>query len=435
MVLAAVLAGAIPCAGAETVRLVAGPLVGAPLAREVGLWLRLDGPAEVVAEAYPEADPGRRVRSAAVATDGADGWTVRLALGPLQPGTRYRYRIVANGTPLALPGQPGFSTAPDWRDRAPPPDATFAVLGTHAAPDPQYDPPYRPAGAGFELLTLVSAARPDFVLWVGGQAPLRPGDDDSAMARRERITQSRQGPEIAGLLASTGHLGVLAPADFGPPAAGAWWPAGADARAAHRRAWPLSASFAPEAATVHGIFRWADAAFFVVDGSSARRDHRNPARRARLGTEQLDWLLEALERTPATFRFVVAGQPLLAPVDEPSHWHHAREEQQAFIEALTQREIAGVILLAGGPAGEATRAVRARGYDLHEFVAGPSTARPDPAGSGLNYFRIPATQVSGRHALLVSLRGPEDDRKVVVTSVGADGTTHWTSELSARQLR
>lgn len=421
---------------AETpVKRVAGPVVGAPLAREAGIWLRLDGPAEVVLESFPEAHPERVTRSSPVAADPIDGWSVRLIAGPLQPGTRHRYRILANGTELALPGTASFVTAPDWRERQPPPDATFMVLGSHAAPDPHFDQPYRPAGGGFELFSRVAAANPDFLLWVGSQAHLRPGDWDSALAHRERITQARQTPELAALLAGTGNLAVLAPGDFGPPGAGAWWPAADAARAAHRRAWPLPASFPPDSAQVRGLFRWSDAVFLFIDVASSRNDHRTPARRTLLGPEQVAWLLDALEQTPATFRFIVSGAPLLAPVDEPGFGYHAREERQALIDGIGNRELPGVILLAGGPAGEATRSVRARGYDLHEFVAGPSTARPAPPPPGLNYFRMPGTLVQGRHALRVSIHGPEDDRRATVSSVAADGTHHWSIDLAARQLR
>ena len=422
-------------ASASPPALLAGPVVGAPTPREVRLWVRLDGPGEVRVEAFPFGQTNATVTSPAVAADPADGWSATVTLGPLLPGTRYGYRLQVNGAPVPLSGRPGFSTAPDWRDRRPPPDATFVVLGAHAVPDPTFDLPYRPAGEGFQIFPFVAATDPAFVLWTGGHAHLRPGDLDSVTGLRERLTQSRREPALATLLAGAPQLAVLAPADFGPPGAGAWWPAGSAARAAYRDAWPRPATWDDHAPTAHGLYRWSDAAFFLLDASSARRSDRPAARGEHFGQAQLDWLLEALERTPATFRFIVAGEPLLSPVESPTHWYEAKEERQRFLDALTARAIPGVIVLAGGAVGEATKAVRARGYDLFEFVAGPSTARPSAEPAGLNYFRLPGTLITERHALLISLRGPEDDRKTVITALAPDGTTFWTMEVAASQLQ
>ena len=68
----------------------------------------------------------------------ADKTVEKYSVGPLSAGKKYE--VEASGVKTS------FKTKPDFVDRTPPPDFTFALLGENYDNDPEFDPPFRTPG-------------------------------------------------------------------------------------------------------------------------------------------------------------------------------------------------------------------------------------------------------------------------------------------------
>ena len=112
--LAGVLAlGAAPLGGqGQTVDVgpVLGPLLGHADDTSALVWMRVGRPGEFTLEVEPESGgaPRRLTRTATAQDDFCLHWQV----GGLEPDTRYRYRVLQGGAPLAADSGQRFRTAP-----------------------------------------------------------------------------------------------------------------------------------------------------------------------------------------------------------------------------------------------------------------------------------------------------------------------------------
>ncbi len=383
-------------------------MVGSVDMREAKVWLQTDTPAEVTLRWYPEGQEHSE-RSRTVQTQGFPATTVTAELGPLTPGTTYHYKLALDGEPLALPYATTFTTAPDFRERFPPPEATFAIMGGHYVNERAYDPLNRIPGGGYEIFETVLAQSPDLVFWLGNTAHLREADWGSRSGIFARYDRARQAEQLQPLLAGAAHQAVWSTYDYGQPGTGARAMAQPWAQEAFQTYWANRFNHSDGRQGITSSARWSDVEMFLLDDRSYRDlTSSAPAQRVIYGQEQLTWLLDNLSRSKARFKLVMSGSSLISPAEAPNNFTEAPGEQERFYRALMNRKIEGLFFVSGGkPFGELTKRVRSGGYDLWEATVGPTTARPLSATAELNYFRVPGSATRQRHFLLIEVTGPE----------------------------
>jgi alkaline phosphatase D len=178
-------------------------------------------------------------------------------------------------------------------------------------------------------------------------------------------------------------------------------------RQALREYWPI----ATQANDPHRLYRsiryGADLELFILDTRQYRSRDSDPdgPGKTMLGPAQLQWLLEGLVRSTATWKLVATSTPLSIPKggrgalgydgwsagsDGPGFEH----ERQVIVEAIVRQKIKNVVFIAGD-----VHYVQANAYDpdqdgvvdFHEFVVGPLSARPGretPATEALHPTRL-----------------------------------------------
>ena len=100
----------------------AGPMIGAVQLREAKIWLQTTAPAQVFIEYTDSARSAPPRRTAPILTKAEEAHTAVFTLAPLEPGTRYYYKIFLNGKLLPIADTLTFRTLPLWRWRGAPPD-------------------------------------------------------------------------------------------------------------------------------------------------------------------------------------------------------------------------------------------------------------------------------------------------------------------------
>lgn len=387
--LAAVLAACAGFAAAEAAevktswtgyaRVLHGPMIGAVAPDSVRLWTRLSGPNDVQIEYGPAATPDDLHRTAPRRAAKADDYTVVNELADLQPGTRYRYRVLVDGAPDMNLGPRGFfsvQTAP-----APGAPASFSVAFGSCARVERY--PVQP------VWSAIRALAPDAMLWLGDNVYADTLDPD-IMA--ECYQRQRGLPELQEFIRTVPQLAIWDDHDFGLNDSDRRSPAREDALRVFRRYWANPAYGLPDTPGVFFQFHYGGVDFFLLDN----RYHRDPIHagapepRSALGAAQKDWLKRQLRGSRAPFKVLVSGQPWSDEKGGGESWQSFAEERAELFAFLREEGIGGVVLLSGDnhvaelnchPESERG------GYDLFEISASPLAQ--EPAASWLNYRTIP----------------------------------------------
>ena len=402
--------------------------------REAKIWIQTEDPS-LVRVAYSVAgNEANTVWSTPVETDPFNGHTATVTLDQIEPGLRYSYRVELNGT---LATETATFTSPEnYYDKTPPPDFSIAVGGAHYVMEDGFEPPYQIIGGGYGIFDTIAQSDAKLMIWAGDTAHLRVSDWNTKSGFLKRYSKARSIPELAPLLASTPQYGVWGAHDFGAPNSSRDTATRALAEGSFKAFWPRPL----EVAHLEGIatqFRYADADFFVLDARSYRNDTPDSKSRVEiLGKPQIAWLRQALIQSTATFKIIVAGAPILNPVDSRENLSFAESEHTEFLQMLRDEKISGLFFLSGGkPYGELTRLVHANSYNLYDLTLGPMTASPSDEQDELNFFRMPGSSTFERHFALIDIKGPEEDRMLTIRVMSVEGQELWNRTIPARDLQ
>lgn len=421
--------------GAEA-QVQAGPMVGYAEMREATLWVQTTGSALVQFAYWPEGQPDQRATTPSTLTQQENAYTATLVAGGLMPGTTYAYELLLDGKPVPLSYTTTFSTPPDYKDRTPPPDFTVALGGGNYVNDRPFDPPNRIPGESYHILLAIMAKNPAFMIWLGNNIYLREADWGSRSGMLERYRHNRAQPELQPLMASVPGMATWSSHDFGPPGADRNFLGRKQAQEAFRLYWPNPDYGLTEDLGLACSARWGDAEFFILDDRSFRDlTALSDERKQILGQAQVNWLLQSLRKSTATFKVIVMGSPFLNPVENPEHFSAAKAERDKLLQQITWSETGGLFFVSGGKDfGELTKMVRASASDVYELTVGPLTGRPATDTGELNYFRVPGTTVFDRQFATLRFHGSEDARQLTVTVFNADGDQQWTRTFNRADM-
>ena len=391
-----------------------GTAVGDVTSHSAELWLRTDGPREIQVE-WASVDAWKKI-SAMASVQSAASRTPRVVTGPetdftrtisldrLSPQTRYRYYILMSdpgpGTApsrqrAAAEGE--FSTLPKSDTSAP---VTFAWSGDVGGQDR-----CRQGEAGYPIFDTIRRQKPDFFLFLGDtiyadnvcpSPPNDPGANFIATTLSEYRAKHHYQRGAAALRRLLDTVPVYVTWDdhevknnFSGPSE-AQMPAG---RQALREYWPIRSDVSDPNRLYRSIRYGSDLEIFLLDTRQYRSKNAEPDGPAKtmLGAAQLQWLLEEMPASTATWKVIVTSVPLSVPkgggLAVPGHdgWAGGTDgtgferERQVIVDAIVQKRVANVVFLAGD-----IHWVQANRYDpnqdgvvdFHEFVSGPLSASP-----------------------------------------------------------
>ena len=442
-----------------------GIAVGDVSATSALLWVRTNGPVTVQVEwATPTlwkkvSQLGTAIapvsRTAELVATADTDYTLSIPLPELAPATRYRYHVlIRRGGETQNPGNPRLAargeltTLPDAGTSAPVTFAWSADLGGQGR--------CRQGAGGYPIFDVMQSKQLDFFLFLGDTIysdsvcpapPNEPGADFVATTLEEyraRHRYQRGAASLRGLLETVPVYVTWDDHEVRNDFAGPFddrMPAG---RRALREYWPI-ASPADDPHRLYRSVRYgADLELFILDTRQYRSrdaDTDGPAK-TMLGSEQVQWLIEGLIRSSATWKIIATSVPLSVPKGGAGYsdgWAAGpnapgfERERQVLVDAIVQRRMKNVMFLGGD-----VHYVQANAYDpdrdgiidFHEFVAGPLSARPGretPANDTLHPTRL--LNEGGYHNFgLVRITKTSCE----VTVVDDTGTTRFTHRMTAR---
>ncbi len=423
-------------AGAQSEYLQSGPMVGYSTMREVLLWAQTNRPAEVRFIYYDTEAPQRRYSTATVRTVADRAYTAKLVADSVQPGRRYAYELYLDGQRVERPYPLRFQTPVLWQWRTDPPPFRLVIGSCNYVIDPPYDRPGDPYGGNYEIFTRIFEQRPDVMLWLGDNAYLREADWNSRTGILYRYTHTRSLPELQPLLASTHHYAIWDDHDFGPDNSDRSYGRKGTTLEAFELFWGNPCSGADGRPGIACSFGWSDVEFFLLDNRYYRSPNdRVTGERTMLGREQLEWLIDALVDSQATFKIIAIGSQVLNPQPASENYSKYPEERAVLLEAIGRERIEGVLFLTGDRhRTELSRLDRPGTYPLYDLTVSPLTA--DLASEiEENELRIAGTLLVERNFAILDFQGPPDDRRMTIRVVDKDGQERWTRTIPANDLR
>lgn len=407
-----------------------GPMLGYSEMLETLIWVQTTKEAEVYAIYYEQGSRKYARNTNKVITNKAEVFTARLIADSVEPGKRYEYTIYINNKPVQFAYPTVFQTQPIWKWRGNPPNFSLLTGSCAYINQTEHDRPGRPYGGDYRIFSSMNTHQADFMLWLGDNIYLREPDWNSWTGIAARNTHTRSVAELQPFLASTHHYAIWDDHDFGPNDSDKSFFNKDQTLKAFELFWGNPTYGTAEMKGAITSFQWGDADFFLLDNrwyrdpNNIRKDNKTL-----LGKVQLEWLLDNLSSSTATFKMVALGNQFLsdAAVFELYSNNGFDAERQIIIDFIHEHNIKNVVFVTGDVHFTELSAIKRNNkpsiYDLtfSTLTAGVNTR----GGSWNNSYRIPGTVVTERNFGKISFIGESGKRKLIVECYNTDNELKW----------
>jgi alkaline phosphatase D len=295
----------------------------------------------------------------------------------------------------------------------------------------------------------IGAYRPDALMLIGDNnyMPNRPEAYETdletvsfVMPRYHRFL--RDTPGLRSLLATTPTYGIWDDHDYGPDNSDRTFRWRELTLELFKRYYPNPSAGLPGVPGIFTKVQVADAEFFLLDDRYYRDPNDAPDRKTMFGEAQLEWLRNSLASSPATFKIIVNGSSML--VDRHGsgeYWANFGSERDQFLEWLFDKEITGVLFVAGDwHVGTLSRLHRPEdSYPLYELLTSNSAVRlaPESPEYGQGHYRFHqfvGPEYLGFNFGLIALGGDQGARTISLKIIDSLGEPRISLTLKESDL-
>ena len=415
-----------------------GPMVGYSTMQEVLLWVQTEERANVHFEYYEIDTPKVKFSTDKIETEKKNGYVAKLIADQVIPGKKYKYEVYINNYKIERNYAMEFQTQELWKWRTDPPDVKFIVGSCSYINEPKFDRPGKPYGSNFEIFKSINKKNPDFMLWLGDNTYLREPDWNSRTGFIKRYSHTRAFPELQPLLASTHHYATWDDHDYGPNNSdGSFW-LKETASEIFKLFWGNPNYDVTGKGGITGFFQWSDLDFFLLDNRYHRTANNNlTGNRQMLGKDQIDWLINALSFSQASFKFVAVGGQVISNGAVYENYATYPDERKYLLDKIREAKIEGVIFLDGDrhhtilSKMQETKNV----YPLYDLTCSSLTAGVNNDNEPYNSFKLEETFVNVNNFGMLNVTGPTNDRELTIQIFDKDGKELWIKSIKANDLK
>ena len=416
-----------------------GPMLGYSEMKETLIWIQTEKSSKVEIKYWQKDNKSNSpIKSTdPVQTQKQDNFITKIITDQVEMGKKYSYEVWIDGKKMNFDYPLEFQTQALWQYRTDPPNFTFAVGSCNYINDENYDRPGRPYGGADEIYQSIYQQKPDFMIWGGDNFYYREPDWNTKTGMIHRNDHTRGQKSVQALLANTHHYAIWDDHDYGPNDADRSFVLKNTALELFKLYWGnLNYVFPQEAIT--GQFQWSDTEFFLMDDRwfKAPNDLKDPAKDY-FGQKQLNWLLDALTTSRASFKIVVNGGQIINPAKIFENMSNYEQERNQLLKEIQNRNIPGVVFLSGDRHTSSFWKLERPGtYPLYDLTVSPLTAgTATPHKLDLNEQLVPGTMTQERAFATVSVSGPLKDRALTITLRNVKGDVLWKEELKSNLLK
>ncbi|MCB0790946.1 MAG: alkaline phosphatase family protein [Flavobacteriales bacterium] len=409
-----------------------GPMPGYVDHFAAHIWLQCHQTCSAHLEYWPTTRPDSILKTGEIVSDPEKANAMTFTLDRLEPGMEYTYAVVVDDKPIDLGTPLKFTTRDLWKYRKDPPDLVVATGSCAYINETAYDRPGTPYGDGYGIFDAIAASRPDLMIWLGDNMYLREPDWGTWQGYMHRYTHLRSLPELQTLLHGTQHYAIWDDHDYGPNDADATWVHAPMAREAFALFWPNPTYGAPGVPGITTAFNCSDVDFFLLDDRSFRIPSEMVTMRpTMLGQAQVDWLVQALRYSDATWKVVALGSEFLSTAAVFENYATFADERRELIERIDKEGIRGVVFITGDRHfAELSELDLPDGRWILDLTSSPLTSGPYH-GNETNDLRVPGTYYDKRNFALLKFTGRSGSRRLTFEVHATNGELIWSRTYDA----
>ena len=418
-----------------------GPMVGYIEMKEALIWLQTTQKATVKIDYFTLDNPKEIFTSENYVSEKENGFTNHILLDKLQPGKKYKYSVYVDKKMIALPYETTFTSKKLWLWREDAPNFTVALGSCSYVNEPELDRPGKGYGSGYGIFQSITAKNPDIMIWTGDNTYLREADWDSKTGIYHRHSHTRAVKEMQPLLAKTQNFAIWDDHDFGPNNSDRSFYNKYITQKAFKDFWG-NKSYGMHPSQQEGVystFSWGDAQFFLMDNRFFKSpNERITGAKTILGKEQLEWLIDALAGSKASFKIIIIGGQVLNSVADFENYSNYKEEKELLLKEILDNKIRGVAFISGDRHfSELSMLNRESTYPLYDWTVSPLTsgAASEKALKENNTNRVADSFFAQNSFGLIDFTGNAENRQMKLTLFDKDGKELWNKIILKKDLR
>ena len=418
-----------------------GPMVGYCEMKEAMIWLQTEKPAKVFIEYFPVDATSQVFKSETHLTENENGYICHVILDKLEPGKKYNYSVFIDNKKLVLSYETSFSSKKLWQWRENAPDFTIALGSCSYVSEESLDRPGKPYGSNYFIFESIAKKNPDIMLWGGDNIYLREADWDSQTGIYHRYSHSRKIKEMQPLLAKTQNFAIWDDHDFGPNDSDRSYYHKYVTQQAFKDFWAnkFYGTNSNQKEGVFSCFNWGDAEVFLLDNRFFKSPNDRITReKVLLGTEQVQWLIDALASSKASFKIIVVGGQVLNTEAVFENYENYKTEKEQLLTEIAANKIKGVTFISGDRHfSELSMLRRANTYALYDWTVSPLTSghgNIEKIAKEENKNRVEGSLFAQHVFGTLSFSGIQETRQMKLTLFDNKGNELWNKVILKKEL-
>tara|TARA_B100000700_G_scaffold216102_1_gene237560 strand:+ start:1133 stop:2452 length:1320 start_codon:yes stop_codon:yes gene_type:complete len=415
----------------------AGPMVGYSQKSEVALWIQTKKSSNVKFIYWEINNSDKIFETDEITTSKISGFTATLIADRVKPGTVYHYQPVIDNRKVKFDYKLEFQTQEHWEYRKPAPDFLFAMGSCAYTNEKDKDRPGKSYGGDYFIYSNILDKNPDFMIWLGDNVYFRE-PDASRTGVYHRYSHDRALPELQPLLGSVHHYAIWDDHDYGPNNSDRSFIYKDITLQAFKEFWANPSYGIENNGGITTQFMWSDVEFFLLDNRFFRSpQNRQHTYKEILGKEQLEWLIDALTSSQATFKIIAIGGQVLNSEKIYENYINWEDEHSVLLDLIEKEKIEGVVFISGDRHfSEVSKMPRYDSYPLHDFTVSPLTSGYcDICEGEKNRYRIKDSAVFQRNFATIKVHGPYKNRILEYTIFNNKGESLWNYQIHEDDLK
>jgi alkaline phosphatase D len=411
-------------ASAQTPLLKSGPMPGYSTQTEVTIWVQTVVSSKVQIKCWRKIEPEIIFNSSPEITWAERGFTAKLKIDQLQPGSKYNYELFINDNKVFFNYPLEFQTNSH--------DSAFdfkIALGSCAV--------HSRDTSITHIYESIASKKPDLMLWLGDNIYLDELHWDSIGNIMKEYTANRSLSQMQPLLAATHHYAIWDDHDYGPDNSDSCFYNKKISREAFKNFW-ANPSFGINGCGITTSFRWNDVDFFLMDDRYNRApDKQKSKAKSYLGPDQVNWLINSLRNSKARFKIIVIGNQVINKMPfEKENYSSYKLERKSLFRQIKDSRIEGILFISGDRHfSEISKLKRKGTYPLYDLTVSPLTSGPVTTRFNFNTHRVRESLISKRNFAILEFYGSGSGRSMKINYFDTQGALLYTNIINADCLK
>ena len=350
----------------------------------------------------------------------------KIVLSSLQPGAHYTFFLESKSFHTKIYE---FTTQELWQWRKDAPDFSIAFGSCTYVNDTEFDRPGKAYGQSDSIFNIISTMKPSAMIWGGDNIYLREGDFETQANMEARYLKARQVPSIQKLLSTCPQYAVWDDHDFGPNDSHSSFQYKKESLAAFKEMWGNSNyGFSKnENNCITGKVTLNDVDLYLLDNRSFRIPPGTVGITPQmLGKEQINWLIQDLKSSKASFKLIAIGSQVLSSVADFENYANYQEEREYLLKEINENKIKNVIFLTGDRHfAELSQITLPNNIRVLDITSSPLTSKPYSNSKEINSNRVEGTFVGEQNFAHITFTGTAKERTLDIELIDKNGKTCW----------